>query len=259
MGNSLQSFQQFQQKYYFYMFHYCCQFYFWFQKQFLFLSDRRERLEPSQEMNWINIYEKIKKDQSKNHYRFHYEDESESFDPFLEKEYNYFLKTCLKLDTEQLFIAKEQDHYMFLQFPFISTKPETIVKMPELSTIDFVYVEYKHPCILREIELVIPRGYYLVGNELFSPSFILRMLQMQSTYFVFDNRYSIRIMDHEVKTITLGPENYILIQKDDYVIKKRIEEMIKEEDDVEEDYLIFSDEEPTIPFTMHGIMSILFP
>jgi hypothetical protein len=251
MGNYFQSFQQ---KCYFYMFHYSCQICFWFQKFFSF-----QKIKPLYpEMNWVNVYERIK-DHSKNHYRFHYEDESEAFGPFLEKEYDYFLKNCIKMDleSEQLFMAKEKENYLFLQFQSLVSKPEKLLSMPEISNIDFVYVEYKHPSILKEIELIIPRGYYLVGNELFSPAFILRMLQMQSTYFVFDERYSIRIMDHEVKTIHFGPESYVLIQKDDYLIKK-IEEPEVESKESEEDYLIFSEEE-TVPFTMYEIMRILFP
>ena len=251
MGNSLQSFQQ---KYYFYLFHYCCQITFWFQKTFLSIKPAHE---DSHDMNWVNVYEK-NGNQSKNHYRFHYSDESEDFAPFLEKEYDYFLKRCVhnKNESEQLFIAKEKDNFLFLQFPSVVSKPEILLKMPEVSNIDFVYVEYKHPCILKEIELIIPRGYYLVGNELFSPAFILRMLQMQTTYFVFDERYSIRIMDHEVKSITFGPESYILLQKENYQLKKFIE---LEKETEEDDYLIFSEEEETVPFTIHEIMRFLFP
>ena len=271
MGNSFQSFQQ---KCYFYMFHYCCQIYFWFQK--LLLSFQKRVTDPSPGTNWINVYERIKADRSKNHYRFHYEDESENFAPFLEKEYDYFYKNCiksLKNDTEQLFIAKEKECYLFLQFQSTLYKPEKLLAMPESSNIDFVFVEYNHPCILKEIELIIPRGYYLVGNELFSPAFILRMLQMQSIYFVFDDRYSIRIIDHEVKTITFGFESYVLIQKDDYKVKKCIpvvdmSEEEEEEEDIEEkedkgeedDYLMREcNEEQTVPFTVHEIMRILFP
>ena len=69
------------------------------------------------------------------------------------------------------------------------------------------------------IELVIPEGMWIVGNELFSPAFILRLLQQQSSYYVFDMKYKLNIMDHEIQTITLSSETSIFLDKYSYEVR----------------------------------------
>jgi hypothetical protein len=69
------------------------------------------------------------------------------------------------------------------------------------------------------LELKLSDGMLMVGNELFTPAFILQLLQKQSTYYFFDLDYKINIMDHEIENITLTSDSYIVLDKDRYFIQ----------------------------------------
>jgi len=95
-----------------------------------------------------------------------------------------------------------------LSFSFLSTKNHPIL------------VEYTHPEMEESIEFDMEDGWWIIGNELFSPSFVLRCLEYQSTSFYFDEDYKIRIMDHNFNIIEIGSDTYIEITKDGFEWKK---------------------------------------
>lgn len=120
---------------------------------------------------------------------------------------------------EHIFISKRDDAYFIRTF-FPGYKPSAIIDIIQLpSNVDFTYVEYTHPKMTSILELSIPNGMWIIGNELFTPAFILRLLQHQSIPYVFDLDYKINIMDHAIKNITLTYQSYIVVDKDDYIIQ----------------------------------------
>ena len=84
----------------------------------------------------------------------------------------------------------------------------------------FLYVEYMHPSMSTPVELNIPKSYYLVSNELFSPSFVFHLVKdIQDSHVEFDDRYTIRILNNECDEITLESNQYMILGETDYEIK----------------------------------------
>ena len=86
------------------------------------------------------------------------------------------------------------------------------------SKIKFICIEYVHKEMSNSIEIKLEEGYYISGNELFTPTFVLRLLEYQSNSYFFDENYKIRIMDSECKIIEFGFESYLLLTENGYEI-----------------------------------------
>jgi len=184
------------------------------------------------------------------------------FDTFLKDEFAYFQSSSIKTPSydpevqqipqqyETLFIARYDDAFIFKSFPaFVKMNKTELNTKPNNSNIEFLYVQYCHPSMYRSIELTIPTGYYLEGNDLFTPAFVQRILELQNTYYIYDMDYEIRIVDHNVETKTIKSDEYITFKKDGYEIKKfglsekdhKDEQENKEEQDVNSDSEIDSE------------------
>jgi hypothetical protein len=82
----------------------------------------------------------------------------------------------------------------------------------------FLSVTYKHPEMQTSIDLTINNGWFMEGNEILSRSFIFRELYYQSKSFVFDEKYTLEIIDRNINIIELGYYEYIEIKNDSYEI-----------------------------------------
>jgi hypothetical protein len=89
----------------------------------------------------------------------------------------------------------------------------------EKCPIYFLTIEYTHPKQKESISLDIPRSMYIVGNELFTPSFILRCLNYQSKNFCFDTNYVLKLVDRDVNIIELRNNQYIELNKNNYSVE----------------------------------------
>lgn len=88
-------------------------------------------------------------------------------------------------------------------------RPQSLVK--------FVSVVYKHPDMPGDdIEMTVGRKWYLVGNELFSAEFVARWLHYNVADYVFDDRYTIQILDDRVNVVTLNDKQLVVIEKTGY-------------------------------------------
>jgi len=101
-----------------------------------------------------------------------------------------------------------------------------------------ISVEYSHPDMNDTIELVMNDEWFIQGNELFTPTFVLRMLEYQSKSFLYDNQYKIRIMDSECNILEFGADRYMLITADGYewIPYKVITPIFDDEEGSETDY-----------------------
>jgi hypothetical protein len=86
----------------------------------------------------------------------------------------------------------------------------------------FLSVEYTHPEMPEAIELKMDHSWWIVGNELFTPSFVLRMLEYQSVHYYFDKDYKIRMMDDLCTLLEFGSDTYMELVDDGYMWKKEI-------------------------------------
>jgi hypothetical protein len=81
----------------------------------------------------------------------------------------------------------------------------------------FISIEYHHPDMTSTIELTLGTEWFIEGNELFTPTFVLRMLKYQSQSFLYDNSYKVRIMDSECAIFELDSSCYIELTEDGYI------------------------------------------
>ena len=115
-----------------------------------------------------------------------------------------------------LVIKGNDETYLVRRGPF----SEDMCFTSEKSNAHFLSIEYTHPKMNENIELELSNGWYMVGNELFTPSFVLRSLEFQSNPFYFDELYKIRIMDHAFNILEFGSDMFVEILKENYVWKK---------------------------------------
>jgi hypothetical protein len=99
---------------------------------------------------------------------------------------------------------------------------------PIPSTIRFLSIEYSHPSMNYTIHLEIPTTMLYVGNYLFFPAFVARMLRYKSCEsnnhqsYVFDMNYILRIMDNNLQYMELSSDMSLkLLETNDYEIIKQ--------------------------------------
>lgn len=105
------------------------------------------------------------------------------------------------------------------------------VSNPIPSTVRFLSIEYSHPSMTHTIPLEIHTNMLLVGNCLFFPAFVARMLRYKSceSYgdnhqsYVFDLDYTLRIMDKNLQYLELSSNQYVQLNTTDYEIVKENE------------------------------------
>jgi hypothetical protein len=57
--------------------------------------------------------------------------------------------------------------------------------------------------------------YCNVGNEIFSNTFVLRHLEYSNCDYVFDNKYTLTVMDNNMNIYTLKYDNYLLVKENE--------------------------------------------
>ena len=189
---------------------------------------------------------------------------TKDFSTFVEEETSNILRHPMKMPkydadvkqipeiVETLLISKNQETYTFRSFPVLKTiSSKQTPYDPKQSNVEFIFVEYNHPKMYEGIQMNIPRGFYMVGNELFSPAFVLRFLELQKKYYVFDNDYEICFVDHECEKKTINCEQYIEVLADSYEIRPILVEEMDEkihEHENEDEHVRNSDEtDPDMP------------
>lgn len=89
-----------------------------------------------------------------------------------------------------------------------------------ISGVSFLTIQYTHPRQPYPVTIVLPKGMYTIGNELFSPIFVLRCLKYQTQPYYFDMNYSLKIIDNNIDIIKLTSKQYIKIEEKTYKIIK---------------------------------------
>jgi len=93
-------------------------------------------------------------------------------------------------------------------------------KMLSLSEIRFLSVEYNHPSLIDPIQLVLENKWYTIGNEIFNFIHVLKMLQYQVSAgsYIFDDRYTLKIIDSNIHIFEITASQYIRLEQDNYQI-----------------------------------------
>jgi hypothetical protein len=82
----------------------------------------------------------------------------------------------------------------------------------------FLNINYSHPDMIESITIDLDKRFLIKGNELFSPCFILRLLNYQSKPFEFDNKYVLKLLDSSINNIELKYNQYIQLGSEDYKV-----------------------------------------
>jgi hypothetical protein len=111
------------------------------------------------------------------------------------------------------------------------------------SNVKFLSVKYSHPNMKESIFLELDADYFIVGNEILSNVFILRMLKYQTQSYVFDDNYKLEIIDNNINIKTLNYDNYILLEEKDYKVKEYVYADDDDSDFDEKVHIIENDED----------------
>jgi hypothetical protein len=90
------------------------------------------------------------------------------------------------------------------------------------SCVDFLTIQYQILSSSSQEEslvpLYVPRDYFMVGNELFRPSFVLFLLDKQDKKHLFHKQYELKLIDNKIKLFSLSYRQSILLLQDHYEI-----------------------------------------
>ena len=84
----------------------------------------------------------------------------------------------------------------------------------------FLTVEYTHPKMQNRISIELGKELYFTNNVILSTLFIKRYLEYQPEEFIFDENYTVNLMDNNVNMITLTYSQSILLSEDSYKVVK---------------------------------------
>lgn len=88
------------------------------------------------------------------------------------------------------------------------------------SKASFLTIEYTHPDMKTRICMELEKDVYFTNNVILSPLFIKRYLEYQPEEYVFNENYTINLMDANINMITLTYPQSILLSKDSYTVIK---------------------------------------
>lgn len=91
----------------------------------------------------------------------------------------------------------------------------------EANEVRFLNILYSHPKMNECVKLTLDKAYIRSGNEVFSKTFVCRMLQYQcTTPYHFDHDYELHIMDNKIQKHVLKSIHYLQFKgKESYDIK----------------------------------------
>tara|TARA_B110000285_G_scaffold231990_1_gene302004 strand:- start:5129 stop:5995 length:867 start_codon:yes stop_codon:yes gene_type:complete len=89
-----------------------------------------------------------------------------------------------------------------------------------LSKVSFLSIEYTHPKMDKKIVINIPKSMYFANNNILSALFIKRYLEYQYEPYIFDNKYTLNLMDNNVKMFSMKYTDSIVLSENTYQVVK---------------------------------------
>ena len=84
----------------------------------------------------------------------------------------------------------------------------------------FLTIEYTHPKMKDRIIIELDKDIYFTDNIILSSLFIKRYLEYQPKEFIFDENYTVNLMDNNVNMITLSYSQSVLLSENSYKVIK---------------------------------------
>lgn len=120
---------------------------------------------------------------------------------------------------EMLTVLKYENQY--ITHSCSPTRPTEVkhLRLPlEYSKISFLSIEYSHPSMVDKVVIELDNKYYVSNNCLFTPLFTKRLLEYNSSPYVFDMNYTLDFMDDELNVFSLTSGQYIQLNENGYII-----------------------------------------
>lgn len=188
----------------------------WLVDQYAILKSRRKR-EPDAD-RWVSACSLLI---DSNNYSEVYQLIANPYDSFTYEQATSFANGNVRsgdsAGVDSIIVVKNVDRYSVKLYPAINSESDTTIysfQEPFLSSHGIMSCTYSHPKMSREISIDIADlcDFFVVGNQLFSPVFVRRLLEYQEDDFVFDMDYKIVIIDNNVNIITLDRTKYLDIE-----------------------------------------------
>lgn len=80
----------------------------------------------------------------------------------------------------------------------------------------FLSIEYTHPRMSSGIVMDMPTNVYNANSDILTPAFIKRYLEYQSLPYVFDMRYTLKMLDTNINMFNMKSNQYIKIKDRSY-------------------------------------------
>ena len=161
-----------------------------------------------------------------------------SYNGRIEQGFMYFFNIILSLIVnlthvlDAIVVMRDGNRYIIRS---ILSKHEQFHHKPSKHV--FLSISYNHPDMNKTIPIEFSEEMYEVGNVVFTPMFVKRCLEYQSMRYIFDERYTLEIIDNDMNMLTLNSQQYgILIENGWEAIDKTGQNML-------EDNLLDSSEE----------------
>lgn len=123
-------------------------------------------------------------------------------------------------DKNDLFILKIDDIYIFRILNENYKTPEDLQNSAQNTKKYLCTVEYTHPDMDETISINIREGMYRNNNEILSSTFVLWYLEHQPLKYIFDDNYTLKIMDDDINYFELKSTQYIKFTLTDYQVLK---------------------------------------
>lgn len=130
----------------------------------------------------------------------------------------YFFKNVDKTLDDSLIISKT-DLLGDPKYLVVRMNANNMNLEPVPSPTRFISIVYTQPLLKNNIFLELDTGFYMTGNVLFSPTFVLRMLKHQLEPFEYHMDYRIILFDSDMTEIILTHNEYILLNARGYSVE----------------------------------------
>lgn len=204
-----------------------------------------KRVEPNCE-SWISLYSYNPADNSTNESRYTFDNclltewPSTDFQELFQIEYANIINASNR-ECDRLIVGQICPEMVVIKRAANAdaNKDLLAVRRTNISFLSIDYIFDNH----NSITIDIPKSHNVIGNELLSRSYLIRYFEHLPIYscWFFDGKYSLRIIDSNLNTLSLNETQWVLLTEDGYVVRSSDTEpnkVVEEEETKESETLL---------------------
>lgn len=134
--------------------------------------------------------------------------------------YNLYFESCVGKFTPNSLIKEGLDGINLYKTPdymLCNLTRQTVGEIPAKSSAKFINVIFSNNLTKKPLTLKLDQSYFYVGNEILSSThvFLLLSILYESSEFVFDDSYELKIMDSKFNLRVIKPDQWITFDNSD--------------------------------------------